>query len=242
MKDLFSNHAAQYAEFRPSYTNELVDFISGFSAKRTHALDVATGNGQLAVLLAHRFEKVTATDLSSQQLANAQQLPNISYVTQVAEELDFKDQKFDIITVAQAAHWLDLNAFSERLKLHAHSNTIVAYVGYNLVQLKDSLQESLVDLYSKTLAGCWKPERKLVDNNLKDIYFPFEEILSDKEFTQSLVWSKTEFLGYLNTWSGVKTYEQKFGNNPVELHFDASNLPDEIKVTFPFYYRIGKLA
>lgn len=242
MKDLFSGHAADYALYRPSYTDELVDFIAGFCNQKKCALDVATGNGQLAVKLAERFAKVYATDLSEKQLQNATLAHTIYYSVQTAEELTIIGQEFDLITVAQAAHWIDIERFVERIKLHAHSETVVAFIGYNLVQLEAGLQENLEQLYAGTLKDCWKPERKLVDNNLKDLYFPFSELAATATFSQQLQWNKHQFIGYLNTWSGVKTFEAKYGFNPVEKHFDIEQLPDQIAVTFPFYYRLGKLV
>jgi hypothetical protein len=49
-KDLFSNHASLYSKFRPSYPQELYDYVLSFVENRNKAWDCATGNGQVAVV------------------------------------------------------------------------------------------------------------------------------------------------------------------------------------------------
>ena len=58
---LFDRQAASYAEYRPSYPEELYRHILKFcdyNSKPQVALDAATGSGQAAVELAKHFEKV----------------------------------------------------------------------------------------------------------------------------------------------------------------------------------------
>ncbi len=79
MKDRFSEHASQYAAFRPHYPKELYDFIYRHVTKFDLAWDAGTGNGQAAAELARRFKKVHATDISKKQLEHAVLHPNINY-------------------------------------------------------------------------------------------------------------------------------------------------------------------
>ena len=61
-KDHFSEHAADYAKFRPNYPAELFDHLASLPRARALAWDCATGNGQAALGLAQHFEKVVGTD------------------------------------------------------------------------------------------------------------------------------------------------------------------------------------
>src|SRR5689334_8071156 len=106
-KDLFSQQAKTYAKYRPSYPPELFDYILQFVEEKNSAWDCATGNGQAAVALSGYFKKVEATDLSKGQIDNAVQKENIRYSVCPAEETSFPDDQFDLITVAQAYHWLN---------------------------------------------------------------------------------------------------------------------------------------
>lgn len=55
MKDNFSGIAKQYASFRPEYPDAMIAHIMSFVNHKGEALDVATGNGQVAQKLANYF-------------------------------------------------------------------------------------------------------------------------------------------------------------------------------------------
>src|SRR5258706_9304965 len=103
-KDLFSDHARQYAAFRPVYPMELYDFIFQYVTRFENAWDAGTGNGQVARVLGQSFKNVFATDISAKQIENAVQSENIFYSVQW-EQTSFPPQTFDLICVSQAIHW-----------------------------------------------------------------------------------------------------------------------------------------
>src|SRR5829696_3739013 len=100
-KDYFSDQSKTYATFRPTYPNDLYDFVFRRVKNKSTAWDCATGNGQVAQILRHHFKTVEATDLSEQQIANAFHAPNINYSVSKAEKSSFPDNNFDLITVGQ---------------------------------------------------------------------------------------------------------------------------------------------
>src|SRR5678809_1304797 len=108
-KDLFSEQSNIYAQFRPGYPQELFEYILQFVEERKSVWDCATGNGQAATVLADYFENVEASDISEAQINNAIKKQNISYQVCPAEETPFSNNSFDLITVAQAYHWLNLS-------------------------------------------------------------------------------------------------------------------------------------
>jgi len=116
MKDNFSTQSDDYAKFRPVYPRELIDYLLSLTDTHETCWDCGTGNGQLAVKLAGHFDKIFATDISEKQLSNATHKPNIAYSKQPAEQTNFPDRSFDLITVAQAAHWFDHERFNREVK------------------------------------------------------------------------------------------------------------------------------
>ena len=110
-KDLFSGHADLYASFRPTYPNDLFQFIFKNVGQFDKAWDCGTGNGQVAQSLAPHFKSVEATDISRKQLENAKVIENINYQVCSAESTPFSKNSFDLISVGQAIHWFDLNKF-----------------------------------------------------------------------------------------------------------------------------------
>src|SRR5262245_31166204 len=101
MKDNFSKQANAYAKYRPSYPQELYDFILSKVERRETVWDCGTGNGQTAKELAKYFKKVFATDISEKQIQNAHIAENIFYSVQSAEQTNFPENSFDLVTVSQ---------------------------------------------------------------------------------------------------------------------------------------------
>src|SRR2546430_7765616 len=110
-KDHFSGHAVEYAKFRPHYPDELFQYLASISPQHELAWDCATGNGQAAVGLARHFDRVIATDASAQQIESAEPNARISYQVAPAEASEIDSASVDLILVAQALHWFDLDAF-----------------------------------------------------------------------------------------------------------------------------------
>src|SRR5260370_22054011 len=85
-KDHFSGHAADYAAYRPTYPPALFEVLASLPRRRALALDCATGNGQAAIGLAERFDRVLAIDASREQLASARRHPRVEYRVSRADE------------------------------------------------------------------------------------------------------------------------------------------------------------
>lgn len=110
-KDHFFGHAANYAKFRPNYPRELFEYLASIAPGRGRAWDCATGNGQAAVGLSAFFECVIATDASEKQILGASRSERIEFRVAAAEKSGLESKSIDLVTVAQALHWFDLNAF-----------------------------------------------------------------------------------------------------------------------------------
>lgn len=247
MKDNFSKQAKVYSQFRPGYSDEIVEFLVSFVKNKDNALDVATGNGQVAAKLAKHFKTVYATDISQKQLDNAIQENNIIYSVSKAEETDFKDGQFDLIVVAQAIHWFDFDAFYKEVKRTLKPEGIFAVMGYGQFSTNPDSDKYIVDLHRNILGPYWDPERKLVDEDYKTIPFPFDEIaVEDGKFVEKHTWDFEHLLGYIESWSAVQHYRKKNNNeNPVDLireKLKESWEKSDKQVTFPLLLRIGRIS
>lgn len=245
MKDNFSVQSKDYANFRPRYPAALYDFLYCQVAAFDKALDVATGNGQVAAELAQKFTEVHATDISTKQLAEAPQLPNIFYKAEAAEDATFPDQYFDLITIAQAIHWFDFDKFYTAAKRILKPGGIIAVIGYGLIHINDKVDPWLHHFYKNITGPYWDKERKYVDELYNTIPFPFVEIKSPLlqiEYT----WTKNQFIGYLNTWSAMQHFIKANKSHPLseELMRQLNALwPDgeTYKISFPLLLRTGRL-
>ncbi|HKP32702.1 MAG TPA: class I SAM-dependent methyltransferase [Chitinophagaceae bacterium] len=245
-KDLFSSHASDYALYRPSYPPELIEYIASLCKNHDIALDCATGNGQAAVLLSKHFKQVIGTDLSKDQIAVAKQLPNISYRVSPAESTPFSDNTFDLITIAQAYHWVKHDEFAKEIKRIGKPGAIIAVWGYNLFKSSNGQVTKLIDdFYYNVTDPYWEPERKFIESNYETAPFEFAEIKPEKKFRMIVHWSADQVEGYLNTWSAIKKFIKINNYNPIsELMQNVRKAwgnNEKIEFEFPLPLRIGKL-
>lgn len=238
-KDNFSAQAELYAKYRPHYPNELYEFIFEHVHVFDKAWDCATGNGQVASVLSHRFDKVFGTDISQQQLSEAATQPNIEYRIGSAESSGL-EEKVDLITVAQAIHWFKIEGFYQEVKRLAKPHTVLAYWGYELMTINETVDPLILHFYNNTLDGFWDPERKFLENAYKDINVPLHDV-KRKLFTYQVDWSIDQLTGYLSSWSSVQKYIKKHHINPVDsLRKEIKPLwKDKLTISFPIFLTIG---
>ncbi|MDQ7948145.1 MAG: class I SAM-dependent methyltransferase [Pedobacter sp.] len=244
MKDNFSTQAQQYAQFRPRYPESFYHFLSQHVKDAQTAWDCATGNGQVAVELAKIFAHVDATDISSKQLANAPQLPNITYKIEPGEKTAFADQSFDLITVAQAIHWFKFDEFFAEVKRVLKPDGLFVAVGYGLMKITPSIDALVDHLYEAILGTYWDEERRHIESGYATIPFPFEEIEAPPmEILAS--WTFDQLIGYLETWSSLQHYIKANGQNPIELVFEelkkAWGNQEIVQVHFPLIIKAGRI-
>jgi len=149
-KDHFSGHAADYAKFRPNYPPKLFDHLASISPQRELAWDCATGSGQAAVGLAEHFAKVIATDASAQQIESAQPHPSISYRVAPSEASGIDPDSVDLILVAQALHWFDMDRFFTEAKRVSKKGGILAVSTYTHVSSNPEIDAFLSKFYRET--------------------------------------------------------------------------------------------
>lgn len=245
MKDNFSNHADLYASYRPEYPPSLYEYILSLVPGRNCAWDCGTGNGQLAAGLSPFFTTVYATDISAAQLQHAQQRSNIIYSKQAAEQTDFPRAYFDLVVVAQAIHWFHFEQFYAEVRRVLKPGGMLIVTGYGLLQINPAIDKLLRHLYTDIVGPYWDPERRYIDEGYKTIPFPFEAIKTP-ELIHRLVWTREQFIGYLNTWSAVQHYIKDKNHNPVTLIEAELNTlwPDAGKkdVQFPVLLRAARMA
>lgn len=216
MKDNFSAQSSLYATFRPTYPRELYDFLLLLTNTKQMAWDCGSGNGQVARELSKYFDKVFATDISEQQLKQAYKSDNIFYSLSPAEKTSFASDSFDLITVAQAIHWFNFDAFYGEVKRTIKPGGILAVIGYGLFTMNEATDKVVNYFYEHIINDYWDAERKYIDEHYTTIPFPFQEIKSPEVFIQ-FEWTLEQLTGYLNTWSAVQHYIKAHNTNPVDI-------------------------
>ena len=242
-KDHFSKQAAGYAKFRPQYPQKLFDYLGCIAPSRQLAWDCGTGNGQAAVGLASVFDRVIATDASEKQIANALPHDRVEYRVAPAENSGNGSETIDLIVVAQALHWFDLDRFYGVARRILKSDGILAASAYNLLHIEKAIDEIVNRYYHEVVGPFWPPERRLIEQ-FADLPFPFREIEAPK-FEMTAHWDLDHLLGYLRTWSSTQRFIAASGIDPVEqINDDLSSVWGEAgqkrSITWPLTIRIGR--
>ncbi len=201
-RDHFSHDSAGYAAHRPTYPEQLAEWLARESPARTLAWEAGCGSGQLSPLLAGRFERVLATDASAQQIAAASAHPRVEYRVAPAEASALPDRCADLVVAAQAAHWFELERFYAEARRVARPGALLALVSYGKTRIAPDLDPLIDEFHDHTLAGHWPPERAHVVDGYARLSFPFER-LAVPELAIEREWGIEELLAYVRTWSGV---------------------------------------
>lgn len=108
----FSSRVENYTRYRPSYPKEVVDVLRaecGLTPEFVVA-DIACGTGLFTRLLLENGNRVFGVEPNKEMReAGGQYLaafPKFTSIAAIAESTTLPDQSFDLITCAQAAHWL----------------------------------------------------------------------------------------------------------------------------------------
>ena len=213
--DYFSQTAEGYARYRPGYPPALFEWLASLCPRWELAWDCATGSGQAAIGLATHFARVVATDASSEQIKRATSHERVAYRVALAEDSGIADRSVDLIAVAQALHWFDLDRFYAEVRRVGAPGAVFAAWCYNLFSI-DSLTDPVVNRFNfEVVSPYWPEERRLVDEEYRTLPFPFSEI-EPPRFAMEERWDLARVIGYLGTWSAVKRCRESTGADPIE--------------------------
>lgn len=193
-KDYFSQTATDYARYRPLYPQSLFAYLSELAPDRKTAWDCATGNGQVAYELTDYFDHVYASDASAEQIHHARPRDRLQYFVAIAESIPIPDQSLSLITVAQAFHWFNADAFYQEVRRVLKPQGIIAlwcYGFFKIPKASPSLNQALQTFYD-TIDPFWSPERHIVNSQYPTIDFPFPE-LAVPHFAMSPPWTAEQF-------------------------------------------------
>ena len=127
-----SNQASLYSRYRPRYSPQIINAITSKVQNWDTYIDWACGSGQLTDKLAYKFNDAYGIDKSFQQLkymdSKIKQVVNHDFNLHNS----FEDGSVDLITVAQAFHWLTPHEkfFKEVDRLLKPERGVFVIVGY----------------------------------------------------------------------------------------------------------------
>ncbi|CAF0789859.1 unnamed protein product [Didymodactylos carnosus] len=218
-----SNHTANYRVFRPGYPQQLYKHILEYYFNTTTpdkkiplALDVACGSGQATVDLSNYCEKVIGIDGSENQLKQAQQKDNIEYQCHYAEDLSFlQSNSIDLITVATALHWFDIENFFKQVdRVLKPNGGVLSIWSHGLDKpANDKAANVKLDFINNDLNGCWNDRRKIVEEQYLSILdsFPYQATRVKHVIDYEIEMTIENYIKFTETMSPCQTYKEKNG-------------------------------
>jgi SAM-dependent methyltransferase len=244
---LFASVAREYADFRPGYPPELFAWLARVSPARRAVWDVGCGSGQASIALAEHFDEVLATDVSPEQITAAKLHPRVSYRVAPAERSGLADSSVDLVTVAQALHWFEVEAFYAEARRVARRGAVLAVWNYPRPRFEDpALERAFLAFYTEVVGPYWPAERRHIEANYETLPFPFEP-LEAPPFALRLEWTLAQVLGYVSSWSATARYRAARDQDPVALLADVLGAlwpatHTAMTLRMPLGLRAGRLA
>ena len=204
----FERVAEGYAKYRPYYHPLIMKKIresTGLEGKFENALDIGCGTGLSTMALKEIAEHVTGTD-NSREMITVAQVKNeekIPYYQAAAEDLPFKDQSFDILTVCGAINWIDRSQFfPEAKRVLKKKGWVIIYDNFITEDMHDNTaysrwyQEQYLTRYPKPP----RDESPLTRSECDSYGL---HIINDEPYTNDIVFSLDEYINFIMTQSNV---------------------------------------
>ena len=242
--NLFSNNSENYKKYRPYYPLEIFQYLASISPSTNTAWDAGCGSGQATIALSEYFIKVMATDISDEQIKNAQSKDNVEYLSCPSEHTMLESNSVDLVICAQSIHWFDLGKFYKEVNRVLKPGGVFAAWTYNVFSINKEIDHLIHNFYYDIIYNYWPVERRHVENGYDEITLPFN-ILEAPSFSMTAEWNLEQLFGYLNTWSGVLSYIELEAFNPLEfIENDLTSLwvkdKSEIKlISWPLTFIAG---
>ena len=215
-EDHFSHQSPGYGRYRPTYPDGLFNYLAHLAPRHERAWDCATGTGQAAVGLSGHFDTVLASDASQTQIGQAPIGSGVRYLVGTAEEPPFRGATMDLVVVAQALHWFDVDAFYIAVRRVLRPGGVVAVFAYGLHRITPSVDRVVDHLYREVVGRYWPPQRRHIESGYSTLPFPFRQTTAPP-FEMKADWTCDRLVGYLRTWSASERYRQERGEDPVAL-------------------------
>jgi len=207
MKPEFDRLAEAYRKFRIGYSPQTIDALCRESAG--DILDAATGTGLLAELLRPRVARVVGMDISWPMIS--EMTPPV--LVAAAERLPLRGASFDMVTCAEAFHWLDRPRATAEFRRVLRPGGLIALIWKGPADGQP--YRPLSHAVFQEITG--RPYRSALPPEI------LEEMVAgwrSEQFEWEVEWTVDRYVGCLSSWEAMR---QQLG--PLRVQFlDAFRL------------------
>lgn len=200
--------SGDYAKYRDIYPQEFYDKIvqRGLCIAGHKVLDIGTGTGVLPRNMYKYGAEWTGTDISENQIEQAEKLSsgmNISYYAVPTEKLDFPDNSFDVITACQCFWYFDhkkvMKNFYRMLK--PEGRILVLYMAW--LPYEDRIageSERLILKYNPHWSGAGETVHPIF---IPECYSESFELVYHEEYPLKIHFNRESWHGRLKACRGI---------------------------------------
>jgi rfaE bifunctional protein kinase chain/domain len=148
----FDGLSGVYAESRPGYLDDAVNNILASLPEHPIIADIGSGTGKLSKMLLDKNAFVYCVEPNDEMRAVSEKylkgFNNVRIINGTCDKTTIEDKSVDCITVAQAFHWFEPNAFLEECRRILKPDGKV-YLLWNTRDVKAPVNERCIEIYSE---------------------------------------------------------------------------------------------
>lgn len=160
-------------------------------------------------------------DPSEDQLAHAIRKDNIEYRCNKGEDLSFlPPNSVDLVTIATALHWLDVELFIDNVKRVLKPRTgVLAVWTYGLGTLDNPQAQAINhEVAHVKLAKYWHGKQSIVDNYYQELLplFPYQSTSCQHTIERQIETTLGGLLGFIQSTSVYQTFREETSEEAYE--------------------------
>ncbi|ORX53902.1 methyltransferase type 11 [Piromyces finnis] len=197
-----------YAKYRDIYPKEFYDRIlkRNVGIKGQKILDIGTGTGVLPRNMYHYGAKWIGSDIAENQIEQAKLLSknkDITYITSSAEQLDFPENSFDIITACQCFWYFDYKTIAPKFSKMLKKGGRFILLCMEWLPFEDKIagaSEEVILKYSPNWSGAGETLKPIpISEELKE-YF---DVIFHEEYILPVKFTRETWHGRMRACRGV---------------------------------------
>jgi ubiquinone/menaquinone biosynthesis C-methylase UbiE len=198
---LFTNKSEAYARCRPSYPSKAIEWLRE-RVQGESVADIGAGTGIFTACLLPYFKNVCAIEPNADMRKQfSDYLPGIPCFNACGEATGLPDSSIDLITVAQAFHWLDEDSFKLEAQRILRPNGLTAIIWNSSVETdftiaRDEICKKYCPRFRLGRAG--KRTATEGDEFLRNTYFKTVQVI---DFDNPFSMDYDSFIGNMNSRS-----------------------------------------
>lgn len=206
----FGKTSSDYAKYRDIYPEIFYRKIAdrGLCVSGQRALDIGTGTGVLPRNMYRFGAEWTGADISAEQIAQAKKLSeaagmSISYQVRAAEDIDFPEKSFDVVTACQCFWYFDYEKVIPVISKILKDSGVLILLSMEWLPFEDPIaysSENLVLKYNPSWTGAGETRRSI---QVTDIAYEYFEPAFHEEYDIQVPFTRESWHGRMKTCRGI---------------------------------------